>query len=119
MTEGDAPRADAGMSAALAGVAESAEETAREQRRLAHRARTMLRLRRSGLTWSRILETEAQPGTLELLARSARRITDTMSGFRAALARALADEGVSIRRIAKHFGVSHQRISTMLNGRSS
>lgn len=107
------------MANALDEVAEAAEETALDQQRLARRARSMSRHRRLGWSWSLILQRERQPGLVVLLTRSARRLHDVGGRFRRALGQALVHEGLSIRQVAKMFGVTHQRISAMLNRRSS
>jgi len=102
------------MAGALDQIAEAADETALDQQRLARRARSMTRRRRLGWSWSQILERERQPGLLILLTRSARRLHEVNGRFRPAFAKALGDEGLSTRQIAKTLGVTHQRISAML-----
>ena len=114
LAAGDQPMADA-----LDAVAEAAEETALDQQRLARRARTMSRQRRLGWSWSQILQRERQPGLLVLMTRSARRLHEVGGRFRQALAQALVQDGLSTRQVAKIFGVTHQRISAMLNRPSS
>jgi hypothetical protein len=108
---------DQPMAGALDQIAEAADETARDQQRLARRARSMGRQRRLGWSWSQILERERQPGLLALMTRSARRLHEVSGRFRPTLAKALGDEGLSTRQIAKMLGVTHQRISAMLNRR--
>src|SRR5712692_109542 len=109
------PAANDQSLAALDEVADAADQTALDQQRLARRARSMSRQRRLGWSWSQILQRERQPGLLVLMARSARRLHAVSGRFRPALGRALVDEGLSTRQIAKTFGVTHQRISAMLN----
>lgn len=106
---------DQAMALALDEVAEAADETALDQQRLARRARNMSRQRRSGSPWLEILQRERQPGLLALMARSARRLHEMSGRFRPVLGKALADEGLSTRQIAKMFGVTRQRISAMLS----
>ena len=108
------PAANDQSLAALDEVADAADETALDQQRLARRARSMSRQRRLGWSWEQILERERQPGLLVLLTRSARRLNEVSGQFRPALAKALDDEGLSTRQIAKRLGVTHQRISAML-----
>ncbi len=103
---------------ALTEVAEAADEVALDQQRLARRARSMKRQSQLGRSWSQILQRERQPGLLLLLNRSARRLHEVSGRFRPALGRVLTSEGLSTRQIAKLFGVTHQRISAMLNRRS-
>ncbi len=106
---------DQPMAGALDQIANAADETALDQQRLARRARSMSRQRRLGWSWPQILERERQPGLLILLNRSVRRLHEVSGRFRPILAKALGDEGLSTRQIAKMLGVSHQRISAMLN----
>ena len=111
----DPAATDQPMAGALDQIAVAADETALDQQRLARRARSMSRQRGRGWSWSQILERERQPGLLLLLTRSARRLHEVSGRFRPTLAKALGDEGLSTRQIAKALGVTHQRISAMLN----
>jgi len=54
-----------------------------------------------------------------LLGSSLRRLSETSSRVRGAVAAALVKEGLSTRQIAAHLGVTHQRISAMLNRNKS
>lgn len=114
MADREAPGADHPMTSALEELARAAEDTARDQQRLARRARDMVRQRGRGFAWSRLLESEKQPGTLELLGASTRRLASIGGRFRRALALALTAEGRSTRQIGKDLGVTHQRVSAML-----
>ena len=105
---------DQAMARALDEVAEAADETALDQQRLARRARSMSRQRRLGSSWPQILQRERQPGLLALMTRSAQRLHAVGGRFRPVLARALVDEGLSTRQVARMFGVTRQRISAML-----
>lgn len=118
MIERTGSATDHAMTSALDDLAAAAEETARDQQRLARRARAMIRQRRRGRAWSTILDSESQPGAVDLLASSARRLALVGARFRAALGRVLAEEGLSTRRIARYFGVTHQRVSALLKPRS-
>lgn len=119
MTERHAATTDQPMTSALEELADAADETAREQQRLASRARRMVQQHRRGWAWSAVLERERKPSAIELLTASARRLVQSGGRFRHALGRALAAEGLSTRQIARHFGVTHQRISAMLKARTS
>jgi hypothetical protein len=114
MTNGSAAN-DQAMARALDDVAEAADETALDQQRLARRARSMSRQRRSGSSWIQILHRERQPGLLVLMTRSARRLHEVSGRFRPVLGQALVDEGLSTRQVARMFGVTRQRISAMLS----
>jgi len=105
------------MTDPLVELADAAEDTARDQQLLAGKARTMAQQRQRGWSWSKVFERESQPGLIELLARSTRGLVSASRAFRRALARSFADEGASTRQIAQRLGVTHQRISTVLNER--
>lgn len=102
------------MSTALELVATAADDVAEDQRRVARRARAMQRQRDRGWSWAKVLDREAEPGLLELLRRSARRLVESVGQLAQALARGLTGEGESRRQIARRLGVTHQRISAML-----
>ncbi|MCA1847094.1 MAG: hypothetical protein LC792_28665 [Actinobacteria bacterium] len=104
------------MVSALDEVAAAADEVADDQRRVARQARTMQRLRDRGWSWGRILDREAAPGLLESLRRSIRRLTTATGRLAQTLAAGLTAEGESRRRIGRRLGVTHQRVSAMVNG---
>ena len=103
------------MSTPLEVVATAADDVADDQRRVARRARTMQRQRDRGWSWVKVLDREAQPGLLELLRSSARRLAESAGQLAQALARGLTGEGESRRQIARRLGVTHQRISALLH----
>jgi hypothetical protein len=103
------------LTSALDHLAESAERTSAEQKLIADSARAMTEERRRGRSWSAILAGEGQPSVLALLGSSLRRLSQTSSRVRTAVAAALAKEGLSTRQIAAHLEVTHQRVSAMLN----
>jgi Homeodomain-like domain len=100
--------------AALNGVAEAAEATVCEQREVADTSRRLGRERERGASWVEIASGERARRLLNLLGMSARRVVESASTFRRALAVALAEGGLTTRQIAERFGVSHQRISSLL-----
>ncbi|MCA1710023.1 MAG: hypothetical protein LC808_44750 [Actinobacteria bacterium] len=102
------------MSTTLEVVATAADDVAAEQRSVARRARTMQRQRDRGWSWAKVLDRQAEPGLLELLRSSARRLAESAGQLARALARGLTEEGESRRQIARRLGVTHQRISAML-----
>jgi hypothetical protein len=103
------------MSAVLEEVAAAADEVATEQRQVARKARFMQRLRDRGWSWAGILEAEKAPGLLELMRHSTKRLAGMTGGLATALAAGLHADGQSRRQIAGRLGVTHQRISAMLN----
>jgi hypothetical protein len=82
--------------------------------RLLDRAETIRSQRSAGMPYSQIADTEAQPLMVEGLTAMMSRLSDTGSRWRRAEARALHDEGLSMERIAELFGVSRQRVSSLL-----
>jgi hypothetical protein len=100
--------------AALDGVAEAAEATVVEQREVADTSRRLGREHERGASWVQIARGESAQRLLSLLGMSARRVVESASSFRRALAVALAEGGLTTRQIAERFGVSHQRISSLL-----
>jgi hypothetical protein len=103
------------LTAALDNLAETAQRTSAEQQLIADSARAMTEEHRRGRSWAAILGGEGQPSVLALLGSSLRRLSQTSSRLRVAVASALVKEGLSTRQIAAHLGVTHQRISAMLN----
>jgi Homeodomain-like domain len=95
----------------LAGIV---EDNARDERLLARRINRLQKGRAQGHSWHALLASESRPGTLELAARVLRRLTETSGRLRRALVKGLRAEGATIPAIAKTFGVSHQRVSSLL-----
>src|SRR4051794_30466818 len=103
------------MSTVLEEVAAAADEVADEQRQVARDARTMQRQRDRGWSWARVLDHMPGPGVFERLRRNARRLTGASVRVARELGRGLSAEGESRREIAKRLGVSHQRVSSLVN----
>jgi hypothetical protein len=99
----------------LEGVAAAAEEVADQQRQVARQARSMQQRRDRGVSWARILDEQTSPTFLERLRHSCRRLTDASGRASRTLIAGLILEGESRRKIARRLGVSHQRVSAMLN----
>jgi DNA invertase Pin-like site-specific DNA recombinase len=99
----------------LEGLAAAADEVADEQRQVAQQARSMQRRRDRGVSWARILDEEPSPTLLERLRRSGRRLTEAAGRASRTLIAGLSVEGESRRQIARRLGVSHQRVSAILN----
>ncbi|HAM00638.1 MAG TPA: hypothetical protein DCQ30_00180 [Acidimicrobiaceae bacterium] len=73
------------------------------------------RARSSGVGMTSALENEPSPGTMQLLGRILSRLMEASGTARRALARGMRAEGTSIPAIARIFGVTHQRVSNILN----
>jgi hypothetical protein len=104
------------LSTALDDLAEAADEAADDQRAVARRARTMQAQRDRGWSWSRILDREPAPGLVALLRRSGRRVGEATASFTRRLALGLTEEGETRRHIGRRLGVTHQRVTAMLDG---
>ena len=96
-------------------VAAAADAVADEQRTVARTARQMQRARNRGVPWSAILDGQQVAAVVGQLRRSANRLRDASTAFLSLLARGLAAEGESHRRIAGRLGVSHQRVTSVLH----
>jgi alpha-D-ribose 1-methylphosphonate 5-triphosphate synthase subunit PhnI len=81
------------------------------------RAKQLLEQRRSGQSWLDIVSAETRPLIVERITHALESLTTTGSRWRREQARALLVEGVSINRIAALFGVTRQRISTLVRKR--
>lgn len=103
------------MSRTFEDLAKAADEVADDQRQLARDARAMQRSHDEGAPLGAVLDTEAGAGFVSLLRASVRRLASASGHFTQSLARELSREGESRRRIANRLGVSHQRVSAMLN----
>lgn len=104
------------MRPALEEVAVAADEVADDQRQVARRARAMQRRRDQGWSWARIMDWDPDPGLLELLRRSGRRLTWATGRLAQTVASGLSGEGQSRRQVGRQLAVSHQRVSAMLKG---
>jgi hypothetical protein len=109
------PESPDGLTQALDDLASIAERASEEQQLLAARARAMSEQRRRGESCTAILGNEGHQPILALLGTNLARLTHTSSRFRLAVATSLAKEGHSTRQIASRLGVTHQRVSAMLN----
>jgi transposase-like protein len=101
--------------AALDEVAEAADATADEQRQVAATSRRLRNERQRGASWREITVDGRARTLLGLIGMSARRLTTVGKRLRRALAVALTSEGLSTRQIGARFGVSHQRVSSLLH----
>ncbi len=83
------------------------------------RAQDIRRQRAIGEPYREIVSPEARPLIVELIAENMKVLSTAGARLRREMAQALRDEGLTIDAIAKLFGVSRQRISELLRGRSS
>jgi DNA invertase Pin-like site-specific DNA recombinase len=90
------------------------ESAARLPQAEAHAARVR-ELRAAGVSSKEILATAERPLLLEIATMDLQAIAAAGTRLRRLTVRALHDDGMSIPEIAKSFGVSHQRISRLMN----
>jgi hypothetical protein len=83
------------------------------------RAEQLRQQRRSGRSWQDIVSSETRPLIVERITHALESLTTTGSRWRREQAHALLAEGVSINRIAALFGVTRQRISTLVRKRNA
>ena len=100
--------------AALDQVAETLEENARDERRLARHVRQLRNGRAAGRSWHKLLDRDGVSRLLDVPSRIVRRATEVSAQLRRRLASGLRAEGATLPAIAQRFGVTHQRISTLL-----
>jgi hypothetical protein len=82
------------------------------------RAEQLRGQRRSGQSWAEIVSTESRPLIVERISYALDSLTTAGGRWRREQACALLAEGVSINRIAALFGVTRQRISTLVRKRN-
>lgn len=97
-------------------LTDAIEENARDERLLARRLRRLRDGRAAGRPWRRLLDSEPEPAALVVVGRILARMSSSSGRLRRALARAVRSEGETVSDIARRFGVTHQRVSTILRG---
>jgi CRP-like cAMP-binding protein len=103
--------------AALQDLVAELDRCIHELARARERAEELLVQRRSGHTWTEIVVGEARPLVVERISTVLASLARVGSAWRREQAAALQAEDVSINRIAAMFGVTRQRISTLLRER--
>jgi DNA invertase Pin-like site-specific DNA recombinase len=84
--------------------------------RVRERAKSVREQRDRGLRYSEMAIEGEGPAVIEVVAQNQERLTAAAARFRRALARTLAEEGWSYAEIARTFGVSRQRVGSLLKG---
>ena len=100
--------------AALENLETVLRETTERNRTAIRRADEIRRLRERGHRYSEIVPIEDRPLIVELLTHSLNDLSDASSRFRRVEARALYSEGLTMAEIADLFGVTRQRVATLL-----
>lgn len=100
---------------AIDSLVDAVEQNTGDERQLVRKLSGLRDAAANGTPLTHALGEERPPGTMELLGRVLGRLMEASGGARRALARAMRAEGTSIPAIARLFGVTHQRISNILN----
>lgn len=101
---------------ALDGLEAVFDELAQQRRFVVRRAALIRRRLAAGLPLSAVVESETQPLIVQSVRDTSTRFVDAFSKFQRAEARALYREGMTMETIANLFGVSRQRIASLLAG---
>jgi DNA-directed RNA polymerase specialized sigma24 family protein len=91
-------------------LAENQERAKAMKRRIAQ----IRRQRANGGTWSSIVSAEQPPLVVQLVSESSRALDEHGSRVRRTEVLALHDEGMTMEQIAAKFGVTRQRVSSLL-----
>ena len=89
---------------------ENTQRTKAMKRRIAH----IRRERGKGATWSSIVSAESPPLIVQLVTDSSRALDEHGGRVRRTEVLALHDEGMTMEQIAEKFGVTRQRVSSLL-----
>jgi len=89
-------------------------ETTDRNRTAIHRANAIRQLRKRGHRYSEIVPMEKRPLIVELLTRSLYELSNASNRFRSFEARELYSEGLTMAEIGDLFGVTRQRIATLI-----
>ena len=102
------------VASAFEAVAEAGEQAAKDAYRLAEQSRQAARQRADGATVAQAMAGGRPLEVLGLSERVAKGLMGAGAGLRKALMRGLADEGWGVSAISRFFGVSHQRVSALM-----
>ncbi len=103
---------------ALAALVDQLDRTRAELGQAVERAHQLVALRKAGHSWLQIVQDEERPLIIERISQALDDLGVAGSRFRREEALALAREDVSITDISKLFGVSRQRVSTLVQEHS-
>jgi hypothetical protein len=106
-------RAEAALKELVAEIGRCTEELARTR----VRAEQLIDERHAGATWTEIVSRESRPLVVERISTVLAGLAGAGHAWRREQALALQAEEVSINRIAAMFGVTRQRISSLLRER--
>jgi hypothetical protein len=100
---------------ALDSVVDALRENAKVNQAAVRQARDLIQLRDRGLSWRQILSNGDHPLVVQMLTDNLERIQTAGSQLRRESAAALHDEGATMEEIGALFGVSRQRVSSLLS----
>lgn len=103
-----------GELAALDDLADRIDENAGQEHRLAGRIRGLRSGRAAGRSWTDLFATDSRPAVVQSASSVVSSVSRLSGSLRRLLARGLRDEGAPIPAIAEKFGVTRQRVSTLL-----
>src|SRR3954465_8662778 len=90
------------------------EENAERSKAMKRRIAQIPRVRGKGGTWSSIVSAEAPPLIVQLVTESSRALDEHGGPVRRPEVLAPHDEGMTMEQIAEKFGVTRQRVSSLL-----
>lgn len=98
----------------LEAIAERIDAAAAQEHAAAATVRELAAERRKGRSWMHLAERGALRAALERIGNGVRVLRGGAARIRRTAARGMAAEGASTRRIGALFGVSHQRVSSIM-----
>jgi hypothetical protein len=96
-------------------VADTLDQAAGDSTTAARQVRRLRAERIRGRPWREVLSRPAARSLLELVGAAAGELSRTTGRLRRAIVHALLDDGLRVKQIADILGVSHQRISSVIN----
>jgi DNA-directed RNA polymerase specialized sigma24 family protein len=99
---------------ALDGLEAALEENTRRSTAMKRRIAQIRRQRSRGATWADIVSAETPPLIVQLVTDSSRALDEHGGRVRRTEVLALHDEGMTMEQIAAKFGVTRQRVSSLL-----
>lgn len=109
----DAPRTR--LAAALAEIAAAAAENIRRNEAIRGRAQRLLEQLDDDVPLADLMRREPGPRIVELLSANLATLSESGAALRGVQAEALRAEGLTMEQIAELFGVTRQRVSSLLN----
>jgi Homeodomain-like domain-containing protein len=106
--------ADDAFLTALSTLDEALADNQQRLKLIKQRIAQLRRQRAKGASYAEIVSSRDGPLLVQLLTESSAALDTSGANVRRAEAQALHDEGMTMERIAKHFGVSRQRVSALL-----